>query len=172
MSPMPPGQEDGRSESLDSPETNKWHSLSMACFPPVSYETRLWSIQTDSTGQEGGFRTLGQLRGVGQLFSYDPPSQEMAGTIAEMRFREAECLAKSCTANQQQSYDQKPGLLILSSTSVLPDLILSSLVPIFSRSYGVYDTKSHPQVISLYAYPRRGFPGGSKNPPAMQETEV
>ena len=100
MSPMPPGQEDGRSETLDSQETNKWHSLSMACFPPVSYETRLWSIQKDSTGQEGGFRTLGQLRGVGRLFSYDPPSQEMAGTIAEMRFREAECLAKSCTANQ------------------------------------------------------------------------
>lgn len=119
----------------------------MACFPPVSYETRLWSIQKDSRGYRG-LRTLGQVR-VGSFSHMTPPYQEMT-VPQEVRFREAECLAKSCTATQR-NYDQKPSLLILSPTSTLQIPSLYQQVPIFSKSYCVYDTKLKPQVVSLYA---------------------
>lgn len=45
MSPMPPGQENGRSETQDRQGKSKRYFLSMVCFPTVRYEERLWLIQ-------------------------------------------------------------------------------------------------------------------------------
>ena len=50
-SPVPPGQEGGRREAQDSQGKSKWNSPSLACFPTVSCEARLRSIQKESGGE-------------------------------------------------------------------------------------------------------------------------
>lgn len=102
MSSMPPGPENGRSETQDRQEKSKWYFLFMACFPTVCYEERLVNPKQRGKGK-GGLRILGYLRSTVQLFSHYPPLQETTGIVAEMRSREAEHLAKDCIAYQQQS---------------------------------------------------------------------
>lgn len=60
-SPMPPGQESGRSETLDSQEKKNWNSLSMACFPQSPMKLDSGQFKKTVEGKRGS-QNLGQVR--------------------------------------------------------------------------------------------------------------